>query len=645
MGRGPPDKDCKSVKLHGHEFILAEHLIQAALEDGPIGFMLLDTPPLSLLAFGFVPTGANRGVEMEVEADEPVTVKDIPELYQHLWEVFDEVEADKLPPHTEHNLWLESAKGSRPPQGPLYLRGPKEMAKLRKYLDKNLAKGFIQLFLLCKARIYSKLDLKAAYNLIHIANRDEWKTVFGTQLRLYEYLVMLFGLVNAPAHFQSFINHIFRNIIGIYVVIYLDDFLIFSDMEEGHINHITEILICLKKHQLFVKLSKSHFACITKPLMSLVKPTEQFKKFELPEDATQAFHKLIQAFTTAGVLKHFDYHLPTQLETDASDFAIAGVLKQEHKGCWHPVDYYSRKMASAEKNYKIHDKELLAMVACLTQWHHMLAGLPSQLVILTDHKALKYFKSQCCITGRQARWADMQPAGEEQEHNVRQLLPSHMFEEVKDKVDPKDTNRMTVSDATSILVAATPTMESIASQGLLGLARTFQPLDKELQEMHTKRPFELKDGLWHKDKCLVIPRVTMPGKTNECRTQSTRETPQHQPYGLLQPLSTPERPWGSISLDFIEGLPLSKGYDSILVIVDQLTKYTVMVPMTKSVTAEQTAMLLKTNFFPQFGALDHIVSDRGWQFISKSWSAFISSLGAKHSLSMAYHPQTNGQTE
>ncbi|SYW84458.1 uncharacterized protein UBRO2_05558 [Ustilago bromivora] len=139
--------------------------------------------------------------------------------------------------------------------------------------------------------------------------------------------------------------------------------------------------------------------------MSLVKPTEQFKKFELPEDATQAFHKLIQAFTTAGVLKHFDYHLPTQLETDASDFAIAGVLKQEHKGCWHPVDYYSRKMASAEKNYKIHDKELLAMVACLTQWHHMLAGLPSQLVILTDHKALKYFKSQCCITGRQARWA------------------------------------------------------------------------------------------------------------------------------------------------------------------------------------------------------------------------------------------------
>ena len=118
-------------------------MIQAALEDGPIGFMLLDTPPSSLPAFGFVPTGADRGVEMEVEADKPVTVKDIPELYRHLREVFDEVEADKLPPHMENGLQLELAENSKPPQGPLYLKGPKEMAELRKYLDKNLAKGFI----------------------------------------------------------------------------------------------------------------------------------------------------------------------------------------------------------------------------------------------------------------------------------------------------------------------------------------------------------------------------------------------------------------------------------------------------------------------------------------------------------------------
>ncbi|KAJ1575308.1 hypothetical protein NDA11_006638 [Ustilago hordei] len=192
----------------------------------------------------------------------------------------------------------------------------------------------------------------------------------------------------------------------------------------------------------------AHFARIAKPLTALVKPIERFKKFELPEEAQQAFHKLIQAFTSAGVLQHFDYHLPTRLETDASDFAIAG-------------------------------------------WRHMLAGLPSQPVILTDHEALKYFKSQRHITGRQAQWAilladfdfilqyrpgdkggepdaltrrtDMQPAGEEQDHNVRQLLPPRVFKETADH------------DLT--LVAPMLSMESIASKGLKDLVKIFQPLD------------------------------------------------------------------------------------------------------------------------------------------------------------------------
>ncbi|SAM61124.1 uncharacterized protein UBRO_20208 [Ustilago bromivora] len=196
----------------------------------------------------------------------------------------------------------------------------------------------------------------------------------------------------------------------------------------------------------------AHFACIAKLLTSLVKLMEWFKKSGLPEEAQQVFHKLIKAFTTAGVLRHFDYHPPMRLETDVSDFTITGVLKQEHEGWWHPVASYLQKMLSVEKNYEIHDKELLAMVECLTQWRHMLAGLPSQLVILMDHEALKYFKSQCCIMGQPARSVvlladfdfvlqyrpgdkagepntptrrvDMQPVSEEQEHNMWKLLPS-----------------------------------------------------------------------------------------------------------------------------------------------------------------------------------------------------------------------------
>ncbi|KAJ1598354.1 hypothetical protein NDA14_006133 [Ustilago hordei] len=592
-----------------------------------------------------------------------------------------------------------------------------------------------QLFLLRKARIYTKLDLRAAYNLIWIAKGDEWKTAFGTQLGLYEYLVMPFGLANALAHFQSFINVIFRDIIGVYVVVYLDDFLIFSDTEEVHVKHVTEVLIRLRSNRLFAKLSKckfhtktveflgyifkpmgiemdpekvctvkewpmpesihdiqrflgfanfyqrfiAHFAHIAKPLTSLVKPIEWFKKFKLPEEAQQAFHKLIQAFTSAGVLQHFDYHLPT------------------------------RKMSSAEKNYEIHDKELLAVVACLTQWQHMLAGLPSQLVILTDHEALKYFKSQRCITGRQARWAilladfdfilqyrpgdkggepnaltrrtDMQPAGEEQDHNVRQLLPPRVFKET--------------ADHDSTLVAPMLSMESIASKGLKDLVKIFQPLDQELQEIHRKKPFELKDDLWYSGgsakevdgqslsvehlRFMVMtqchdgitaghvgrdatikaaqrhywwPNMTawIADYVASCPVCARYKAPHHCPYGLLQPLATPDRPWGSISLDFIEGLPPSKKYDSktydsILVIVDRLTKFAILAPTHKTVMAKQTAVLLYGHMVRLFGYPDHMVSDRGRQFISGAWKAFAEQMGVKHSLSMAYHPQTDGQTE
>ncbi|SPC63758.1 related to gag-pol protein [Ustilago sp. UG-2017b] len=250
-------------------------------------------------------------------------------------------------------------------------------------------------------------------------------------------------------------------------------------------------------------------------------------------------------------------------------------------------------------------------------------------------------------------------------------------------------------------------MESITSQGLKELTKIFQPLDPELQEIHVKKLFEIKDGLWHSGGRMVIPKVTMPGRTNDHRSRSAREVdgqslsvehlqfmvmaqchdgitaghvgrdatikaaqrhywwpnmtawianyvascpvcarckaPHHRPYGLLQPLATPDRPWGSISLDFIEGLPLSKGYDSILVIVNRLTKYAILAPTHKTVTTKQTAILLWRYMVGHFGYPDHMVSDRGRQFISGAWKEFAVGIGAKHSLSTAYHPQTDGQ--
>ncbi|KAJ1045365.1 hypothetical protein NDA10_008125 [Ustilago hordei] len=202
---------------------------------------------------------------------------------------------------------------------------------------------------------------------------------------------------------------------------------------------------------------------------------------------------------------------------DASDFAIAGVLKQEHEGRWHPVAFYSRKMSSAEKNYEIHDKELLAVYRPGDK-----GGEPDALT----------------------RRTDMQPAGEEQDHNVRQLLPPRVFKET--------------ADHDSLLVAPMISMESIASKGLKDLVKIFQPLDQELQEIHRKKPFELKDDLWYSG-----------GSAKEGRDATIKAAQRHYWWPNMTawiadyvascpPLATPDRPWGSISLDFIEGLPPSR---------------------------------------------------------------------------------------
>lgn len=204
-----------------------------------------------------------------------------------------------------------------------------------------------------------------------------------------------------------------------------------------------------------------------------------------------------------------------------------------------------------------------------------------------------------------------------------------------------------------------PMMLDIMEGGLAQLVKTFQPLNGELAELHRKHPFEVKDGLWHCGGHLVVPQVTLPGKRGQCTTCSAVEArdrsllvehlrymvmsqchdgvtaghvgrdatleltkrhywwpnmtawiadyiascpvcahykvPRHQPYGLLQPLATPSRPWGSISMDFIKGLPKSGGFDSIFIVVDRLTKYAILAPTHRMVMLEQMVGLLKTH--------------------------------------------------
>ena len=316
------------------------------------------------------------------------------------------------------------------------------------------------------AKCFTKLDLKDAYHRIRIRKGDEWKTAFRTRYGHFEYLVMPFGLTNAPATFQAYINKSLIGLIDHFCVVYLDDILIYSNSISKHVEHVKQVLKRLRESSLFVSLKKCefftteveflgfvvsvdgvamdqrrvaaiqdwpkpksyhdvqvflgfvnfyrrfihHYSQIAGPLTGLLKGSEKGKKsgpFEWPIDAEHAFDRLRVAFTMAPLLRHFDPELPIRIETDASEYALAGILTQlqETNKQWHPVAFHSRKMIDAERNYETHDQELLAIVTMFKHWRHYLEGSIHPVEVLTDHNNLKYFMGQPNLNGRQARWA------------------------------------------------------------------------------------------------------------------------------------------------------------------------------------------------------------------------------------------------
>ena len=127
----------------------------------------------------------------------------------------------------------------------------------------------------------------------------------------------------------------------------------------------------------------------------------------LTVNARQAFTRLRQAFTEAPILSHFDPERHIRVETDASGYAIGGVLSQltSDSGQWNPVAYFSQKMIPAETRYETHDGELLAIVEAFKTWRHYLEGCKYEVLVLTDYNNLRKFMDTKSLSSRQVHWA------------------------------------------------------------------------------------------------------------------------------------------------------------------------------------------------------------------------------------------------
>jgi hypothetical protein len=415
-----------------------------------------------------------------------------PEYHKFL-PLFSEAEANKLLPHHLYNHRIPLKAGFTPPFGPIYSLSRTELEVLWKWLDKNLSKGFICVssspagapivfinkgdgslclcinywglnegriknryplpvlheILLClqNAKYFTKLNIYRAYNLVRMAEGEEWKTAFRIWYGLFESLVMTFGLPNTPTSFQHFINDVLRPYLDIFVTAYLDDILIYSDNLDDHQEHVLKVLEALSEVGLHLKPKKCKFheqevkylgfiistsgtkmdpakvATIQEwPELRNVKDVQSFLGFAnfyrwfvrgysnviaamthltqknmhfiWSNECSKSFETLKPAFTTAPILRHFDYDQEIIVETDASDYISTSVLSQyDDEGILHPITFFSKKHTPAEYNYEIYDKELMAIVRAFQEWRPKLEGTLHQIQVLSNHKNLEDFMS------------------------------------------------------------------------------------------------------------------------------------------------------------------------------------------------------------------------------------------------------------
>jgi hypothetical protein len=432
-----------------------------------------------------------------------VDLSKVPQEYRSFADVFSKSRANDLAPHRPYDLRINLEDGKSPPLGPIYSLSQSELTALREFIDDNLANGFIRssrsshgapvLFVkkkdgslrLCvdfrglnsiskkdryplllisdlldaprKARIYTKIDLRHAYHLVRIAEGDEWKTAFRTRYGSFEWCVMPFGLSNAPAAFQRFMNDVFADLLDVCVVVYLDDILIYSDSTELHRQHVLEVLTRLRKFGLYARADKCEFdrhsveylGYILSPdgltmssdkvkaiqewpeprkvkdiqsflgfanfyrrfihnysdiVIPLTRLTRKNAPWDFSDSCRSAFNTLKKAFISAPILTHWAPDSPLIVETDASDYALAAILSTTTPdGEVHPIAFHSRTFSAPELNYDVHDKELLAIFDAFKAWRHYLEGSGSPIDVITDHRNLQYFSTTKVLTRRQAR--------------------------------------------------------------------------------------------------------------------------------------------------------------------------------------------------------------------------------------------------
>jgi hypothetical protein len=307
---------------------------------------------------------------------------------------------------------------------------------------------------LSREKYFSKIDLKSGYHQIHVREGDEWKTAFKTNKGLYEWLVMPFVLTNVSSTFMRLMNEVLREFIGKFVIVYLDDIIIFSKTTAEHLKHLATVMQKLHQEKLLINMRKysfmkkeliylgfiisanelkmdpdkveviknwpsprnifevrsfhglasfyqnfiRNFSGINAAMMDTVK--KEHKYFHWTNEAEKSFKLLKRKITEQPVLVLPYFRKTFEVKCDASGFSIGAVLSQEDIS----IAYFSEKLNEAKEKYSAYDKEFYAIIQALKKWRHYL--IPKEFVLYSDNHALQFVTQQEKLNQRHVKWVE-----------------------------------------------------------------------------------------------------------------------------------------------------------------------------------------------------------------------------------------------
>ncbi|KFK25816.1 hypothetical protein AALP_AA8G165200 [Arabis alpina] len=449
---------------------------------------------------------------------------------------------------------------------------------------------------------------------ILVKAEDVPKTAFRTHDGHYEFLVMPFGLKNAPATFQALVNDLFRPHLRRFVLVFFDDILVYSSSLEEHKKHLTKVLQILQDNKLFANPKKCQFGSSeieylghvifvqgmstdhenikamiewpeprnVKALRGLLGLTGYYRKFVsgygekarpltalLKKDqfkwgleATAAFNTLKMAMTTVPVLALADFNELFIVESDASRTGLGVVLMQKQQ----PLAFFSQALTERQRLKSVYARELMAIVFAIHKWRHYL--LWRKFLVRTDKKSsvIKFLLEQREINLEYQKW-------------LTKILGFDFEIQYKPGLENKAVDALSRKEAVPLLFALS--VHAVLQLHEIEFAVDQDPILKKIKEDW------LQDASSQPDYTVVQGRLVIPqgsawiavilkefhdgkvgGHGGVLKTQR-RITALFYWKGLLQPLPIPEEAWEDISMDFIEGLPKSDRLELIMVVVDR----------------------------------------------------------------------------